>query len=370
MADSLSLLVVSSYVESINTVRPEGRWFVELAGKHGYSVTVMSERENAAYLEEMEAAGVRIVDWHPGSKWSRKDSARIGSELGRRHYDLLFLLNNKSIVAGIRAARGWAGKVMTYRGYTGNVHWWDPTAYLAHLNPRVDGIVCVSEAVRESLPGRPFLDPGKLVVVGKGHDPAWYAAVEAMDLPAEFGFPEGRTVITMVANARRMKGLEYLGPAIQLLPPELNVQFLFVGRGLETPEFETYLTDSYYAGHYTFTGYRKDVLGIVAAADISLLASVKGEGLSKVLLESMFLGRPTIMTDIGGNRGLGINGETALIVPPRNIEALRDAIELLASDEGLRARLGPAGQAYVSEHYRAEKTARDLAAAFEHILGR
>ncbi len=59
---------------------------------------------------------------------------------------------------------------------------------------------------------------------------------------------------------------------------------------------------------FTFTGFRKDVLNIIAAADVSLLPSVKGEGLSKVLLESMFLARPTIMTDIDGNKGLGIGG--------------------------------------------------------------
>ncbi|NJC24981.1 glycosyltransferase family 4 protein [Neolewinella antarctica] len=368
MPENPSLLVISSYRESINTVRPEGRWFVGLARDHGYRITVMTERREATYLEEMEAAGVRIIDWQPSSKWKRADSLRIARELTENHYDLLFLLNNVSIYSGIRAAKGWVGKVVTYRGYTGNIHWWDPTAYLNHLSPRVDMISCVSAAVAESLPGLPFLDPKKLAVVGKGHDPAWYADVAPLDLEQAFDIPPHRKVIVMVANARRMKGTKYLGAAIQQLPPGLDLHFLFVGRGLRTPEFESLLTDSQYAHEFTFAGYRTDVLEIVAAADISLLPSVKGEGLSKVLLESMFLGRPTIMTDIGGNRGLGIDRETALIIPARDDAALKTAIQEMAENGDLRARLGPAGRAFVTEHFRATKTARDLDIAFRNLL--
>lgn len=147
---SLSLLVVSDYRDSLNAVRPEGRWFIGLIRDFGYSVTVMTQRENANYLEEMEAGGVRIIDWHPSSKFGREDRDGIRTELETNHYDLLHLFNNKSIVAGIRAAKNWPGKVFTYRGYTGNIHWWDPGAYFQHLNKRVDGIICVSQAVKDS----------------------------------------------------------------------------------------------------------------------------------------------------------------------------------------------------------------------------
>ncbi|MEL7160278.1 MAG: glycosyltransferase, partial [Bacteroidota bacterium] len=182
--------------------------------------------------------------------------------------------------------------------------------------------------------------------------------------------PPERTVIIIVANARRMKGMDYLGTAIRRLPPELGLHFLFVGRGLQTPELESDLADSYYAHQYTFAGFRTDVLDILAAADVSLLPSVKGEGLSKVLLESMFLGRPTVMTDIGGNKGLGVDGETALIIPARDEAALTDSITRIAQDADLRKKLGPAGQAYITEHYRAEKTVRDLHEAYQTVLAR
>ncbi|MEO0734470.1 MAG: glycosyltransferase family 4 protein [Bacteroidota bacterium] len=362
------LLVVSDYRDSHNAVRPEGSWFTGLVQDFGYEVTIMTRTEGASYLNELRSGGVQIIDWHPEDKFSAASRDGIRAELERGKYDLLHLFNNKSIVAGVRAAKGWPGKVFTYRGYTGNVHWWDPSAWFQHFNRRVDGVICVSQAVKDSFDKQPFFDPRKTIVVGKGHDPAWYADVRALDLEKEFGIPSERTVIIIVANARRMKGMDYLGAAIRKLPPELGVHFLFVGRGLQTPELESDLADSYYAHQYTFAGFRTDVLAILAAADVSLLPSVKGEGLSKVLLESMFLGRPTVMTDIGGNKGLGVDGETALIIPARKETALTDAISRIAGDEALRARLGPAGQAYITEHFRAEKTVRDLDAAYQSVM--
>ena len=370
MSKSRSLLIVSDYRDSLNAVRPEGRWFTGLVKDYGYNITLMTRREGASYLDELEAGGVRIIDWHPESKFGAADRDGIRAELEANHYDLLHLYNNKAIVAGIRAAKGWPGKVLTYRGYTGNIHWWDPTAYFGHLNPRVDAITCVSQAVKDSFDALPFFDERKTIVVGKGHDPAWYADITPIDLTAEFGIPTDRTVIVIVANMRRMKGMRYLGTAIGRLPADLGLHFLFVGRGLQTPELESDLSDSYYGHDYTFAGFRSDVLRIIAAADVSLLPSVKGEGLSKVLLESMFLARPTVMTDIGGNKGLGIDGETALIVPARDEDALHAAILRIAEDEELRAKLGPAGKAYVTAHYAADKTVGDLHAAYQAVLGR
>ncbi len=369
---SPSILVISDYRDSLNAIRPEGQWWVHLSLYYGYRITVMTPRNGANYLEELEAARVRIIDWHPESKFGRGDSERIRRELEENDYDILHLFNSKAVSAGVRAARGWPGKVVTYRGYCGNLHWWDPTAYLKHLHPRVDLITCVSQAVKDDLDGQLFFDSSKTVVVGKGHDPAWYASVEPLDLHREFGIPADRLVLIVVANARRMKGMDYLGTAIRRLPAEMPLHLLFAGRGLDTSDLRTDLADSPYHDEedFTFAGWRPDVLRLLAAADISLLPSIKGEGLSKVLLESMFLGRPTIMTDIGGNRGLGIDGKTALIIPPKNEDALVEAIVRLVEDDELRRRLGPEGAAFITERYRSEQSARELDAAYRLVLSR
>lgn len=362
-----AVLIISSYADSLNAVRPEGRLFVGLARDHGWTVTLMTQ-DGSPYTEEMKAAGVRIIDWHPTGKMRPSAIKKIREELIRGQYDILHLYNNKAIVNGIQAARGLDVKVATYRGYTGNINWWDPISYLQHLNPRVDLITCVSPAVKEVFDKVPFFNASKAVVVGKGHDPSWYAAVDAIDLQEEFNIPDDRITIAIVANARRMKGMNYLTAAMQKLPSGLPVHFLLIGRGLNSEANLKEMAKSDYADQVTFAGFRKDVLRLLKAADISLLPSVKGEGLSKVLLESMFLARPTIMTSIGGNRHLGINGETALIVPPRDADALAQAIAQLVSSKALREKIGPAGKAYVSEHFSAEVSAAELDKVYRALL--
>lgn len=363
------VLIISAYADSLNAVRPEGRLFVGLARDHGWSVTLMTQ-DGSPYTAEMKAAGIRIIDWHPTKKFDRAAVAKIRQELVDGNYDILHLYNNKAIVNGIRAAKGLSVKVATYRGYTGNIHWWEPMSYFQHLSPRVDMITCVSPAVKEVFDAVPMFDAQKAVVVGKGHDPRWYSDVTPIDLQAEFGISEDRITIATVANARRMKGMNYLTTALQLLPAGLPLQLLFIGRGLDSKANLKEISKSSYAKHVTFAGFRKDVLRLLSAADISLLPSVKGEGLSKVLLESMFLARPTIMTSIGGNRHLGVNGETALIVPPRDPKALAEAMQKMLEDESLRKRLGPAGKAYVEKHFSAEVSAKELHEAYLNLLGK
>jgi glycosyltransferase involved in cell wall biosynthesis len=364
----MRVLVISDYDDNYNAVRPEGELFIRLH-RSGAAVVAVITKGKAPFAARFREAGMRVVDYHPAKKFDRQAVVRIRQELVDGQYDLLHLFNNKAIVSGIRAARGLAVKVLTYRGYTGNIHWWDPTAYLTHLNPRVSRITCVSDAVKEVFEQQPFFPAGKAVTVSKGHDPAWYAGVEPGDL-SEFRLPAGAVVVSVVANARSMKGIPYLLEALSLLPADNPAHFLLIGRGLDDKRTLQTLKRTGQRPRVTFAGFRRDVLALVKACDLSLLPSVKGEGLSKVLLESLFLGQPTIMTDIGGNRGLAIPGETALVIEPRHPSAMAEAIRQLVEDQTLRKQLGAAGRAYIAQHYTVERSVKEMLSVYQDLLKR
>lgn len=344
----MKVLIISSYQDSWNAVRPEGELLIGLH-RRGAEVTIMTQGQ-APYVERFRSAGMRVIDFHPQHKFRKSESRFIRQELQSGQYDILHLFNNRAIINGIRAASGLPVKVVTYRGYSGHIHWYDPSSYLTHLHPRVDCITCVSGAVKATFARQLFFDSSKAVVVHKGHDPAWYQDIEATDL-AQFQLPAEALVVTMVANARRMKGLPYLLAATQHLSPSLPLYFLLIGRGLDGPATQKALVGSPYADRFRFAGFRRDVLSLVQAGHISVLPSVRGEGLSKVLLEALFLGKATIMTDIGGNRGLAVDGESGLIVPPADPAALAEALTRLAQDEELRRKLGEAARQHVSRHF-------------------
>jgi glycosyltransferase involved in cell wall biosynthesis len=75
------------------------------------------------------------------------------------------------------------------------------------------------------------------------------------------------------------------------------------------------------------------------------------EGFGVACLEAMAHGRPVVATDVGGLRDLVVDGETGLVVPPRDPEALRSALERLLADRELRRRLGRAGRRRARERF-------------------
>ena len=86
-------------------------------------------------------------------------------------------------------------------------------------------------------------------------------------------------------------------------------------------------------------GRRTDVLEQISAAHLVIHPSYYGEGLPKILLEAGVCQRAVITCNTVGCREAVRDGENGLLVPPRNPQALADAIERLARDEGLRHRL-------------------------------
>ena len=75
------------------------------------------------------------------------------------------------------------------------------------------------------------------------------------------------------------------------------------------------------------------------------------EGFGVACAEAMAHGRPVVASAVGGLLDLVVDGETGLLVPPRDVQALRAALERLLGDAGLRRRLGEAGRERVREHF-------------------
>jgi len=93
-----------------------------------------------------------------------------------------------------------------------------------------------------------------------------------------------------------------------------------------------------------FLGWRQDTAALLAAADMFVCSS-RHEPLGNVVIEAWAAGIPVIAADADGPRELIKNNETGLLVPVENADALANAMQVLATDEALRARLVAAGRA-------------------------
>ena len=117
----------------------------------------------------------------------------------------------------------------------------------------------------------------------------------------------------------------------------------------------------------SFLGTRSDVAGLLSASDVGLLCSHE-EGFSNAILEAMAAGLPMVVTDVGGNAEAVVADETGLVVPPRQPEALAEAIVRLARDPLLRKTYGAAGQARLETQFRLDSCVARYEALYRGLL--
>jgi colanic acid/amylovoran biosynthesis glycosyltransferase len=93
------------------------------------------------------------------------------------------------------------------------------------------------------------------------------------------------------------------------------------------------------------------------------------EGFGVACLEAMAHGRPVVATRVGGLLDLVVDGETGIVVPPRDPAALRSALERLLADPDLRRKLGAAGRDRAGTHFSWEKVTDATLAAYAEAIG-
>lgn len=360
-----NILVISNYNDPVNPIRPEAEIFIGLA-KLGFDITVITPTQGE-YPQKLHEAGCEIIDYLPRNKFDKTAIQLIKKTVARKNINILHAFNSKAIANSAWAL--WGNKkvkLVTYRGYTGNIKWYDPTNYLSFLNPRIDYMVCLADSVREMYL-KSGVPKGKAITINKGHKREWYDHIQPANL-SEFSFEEGSLVCSFVANFRtKMKGVNYLVDAVSQIPKEYKIYFLMIGEGLETDEVLKSIADNGLKDKFRFTGFRKDASSLVKACDISISASIFGEATQKALIEAMYLGNAVIMTDISGNRGMIEDGNSGLIIPPKDAKKLSEAICKLYEDPELRKKVAKGSLERVTTHLSNERTVSEYKAFYERI---
>jgi len=117
----------------------------------------------------------------------------------------------------------------------------------------------------------------------------------------------------------------------------------------------------------SFLGFRSDMPAFLAELDAYVLPSLK-ESFSNAVLEAMCAGLPVAAFAAGGVPE--VVGDAGILIPPANVQALADALELLARDRDLRARLGQAARRRAAERYDLAVNAGRLEAFLRDVANR
>jgi glycosyltransferase involved in cell wall biosynthesis len=236
---------------------------------------------------------------------------------------------------------------------------------------RADAIIAVSQAVRDVL-ARDGVDSSRIFVVRSGID---VARIErAPDRPGEIrttlGIREGGRLVVNVAALTAHKGQRYLldaVPRIRAAHPDARVAIF--GAGELRGALEEQARALALGGGLIFAGLRPpdEIPSILKAAHVFVLPSVE-EGLGTSLYDAMAAGAPIVATRAGGIPEIVRDGETGLLVPPRDAAALAAAINRVLSDAALARRLTENAARFVRAEGTKERMVEETILVYEGLL--
>ncbi len=238
-----------------------------------------------------------------------------------------------------------------------------------------DGVFAISRFVAETVAatGTPR---NKIHTVLNGIDVSrWSPSAEGAGIRREFGIPADAPLLGTVSRLFGYKGhRDVLKALVRVRKAVSNVRWLVVGAdalevhgGSFTAELKVLARELGVADCITFAGERADVPQFMAAFDVFTLPSPL-EPFGLVFAEAMAMEKPVVAIGDGGTAEVVEHGESGLLVPSRDTDALAESLITLLRDPELRARMGASGRARVLANFSAQRMAHDAAMSYEAVL--
>lgn len=207
------------------------------------------------------------------------------------------------------------------------------------------------------------------VVYGSFDPERFYPEVSGDGMRRAWQAPAHSPLVGLVGSLKTpKKGHSVLLEAAALLKDKYpEVRFVLVGEG-NPAALQTMASSLGVSDRVLFAGFTEDVPAALAALDIVVCASLRGEGLTGAVREALAMARPVISSDVAGNRELVIHMGTGLLVPPGDPAALADAIDRMLGDSELALQCAARGRELVLELCTEDKRAARVESIYRQLL--
>ncbi|MBM3220404.1 MAG: glycosyltransferase family 4 protein [Candidatus Rokubacteria bacterium] len=223
---------------------------------------------------------------------------------------------------------------------------------LGYTTSRVDAIVAVCRSIKDDLVAV-GVRADKIAVIYSGTDVRrFHPGLDGAPVRRELGFAPDHFVVLQV-GVRSWRGWSDVLAAMRRVAADVpEARLLFLGA---PPPAIAHLSDRArelgIGDRVLAIGPREDVPDVMAAADVVVDASWAGLGITGSIREALACGRAVIATRLAGMPELVADGETGLLVPPRDPDAMAAAILRLHADPTWRRALARAGRKRVEAEF-------------------
>jgi glycosyltransferase involved in cell wall biosynthesis len=348
-------------------------WDVHLLNVCDRSQGAMTPAYGAA-LERLEASGVRVSRLGVGGKADPRGSLHLARALKAIGPDLVHThLAYADLFGSIGARLARVPRVLSSRHHDYST---SPSEtrrfrrYYRVVNPLQDRVIAISGRIAQLCRDEEHRDPGSIDTVWYGCEDQAVDRAEAREaLRRELGLASDALLVGTIGRLIALKGQEFALRAFAGIAPRVpRATWLFAGSGPERDALERLAKSSGLGERVRFLGHREDVPRIMAALDV-LVHPTTAEGFGLVLLEGMVQATPIVATRVGSLPEIVIDGETGLLVPPRDPTALGAALLALLEDRARLAAVGRAGRERYERCFRLERMIGETIDIYRRVLG-
>ncbi len=315
--------------------------------KSRFEVAVCS-RDDGPLVDELRKDGIEHFAVPFSKKISRKIAREIAEFLESERFDIIHTHGGISGFYGRWAARRCRVPVIIhtlhgihYLHYRNALLKWLFVLLERYFSRFTDALIFVSKADKKKGQKYNLAPEKKMHVIENGID---FSVLSLRAAGTNDGHDIGtgsvQHIVGTVARLHRQKGLAYFIKAAKKLSQAYpKVKVTIVGEGPQRHKLERLNRRLGLLDTVRFMGERKDAIEILSMFDVFVLPSL-WEGLPYALIEAGALGRAVVASDIDGNCEIIKDGETGVLVPPKDTDALASSIIKLLSDEETRNRMG------------------------------
>jgi glycosyltransferase involved in cell wall biosynthesis len=225
---------------------------------------------------------------------------------------------------------------------------------LQFLSGMTDYYIANSEAVKQLTVEREQVSPSKIHVIYNGLKEVNYQIVEEESKKISENlkeFLDGKIVVGIVSNLRPVKNIEFfLESAADLIKKVPEMCFIVIGDGPLKKDLEKKVQELGIGQHVYFAGSQSNIYAWIRVFDIAVMCS-KSESFSNALIEYMFMGKPIVASDVGGNTEAIADGFNGVIYKEGDKKEFVNAVLDLAKKPEKAEKLGVRAQKTAEEKY-------------------
>ncbi len=343
----------------------------EALQNHGYHIKILTLKQPPDWVVDQYFTG---FDWQcmpRPSQFSLTFLLKLVAYVKRHQVNAIHAHCEASYLYGGLAGRLLGVPVVgTY--HRSNLDFYQPELALRLMGKLLTVAVSISTDRQKLMEANLKIPSSKITLISGGVDFREFKDITESEIRKhrqQYGLT-GKQVLLSVGHLGPIKGHDYTIKAMGQLKERFpNASLFIAGMGSQSDQhrLEQLIRELELEDRVTLLGQRSDVHLWMTCCDLFVMAPVE-EGFGLVFVEAGACSKATVATQVGGIKDIIVPGTTGVLVPPKNVDALADAIAELLADPGKLHSYGEAARLRVAESFTVERMGNLYGQLFDNIL--